>query len=137
MTVDTDMCVPMIFFFFSEPINTFHGGYKTDNEPIRLSYHQGVHYNSVVNPYKATIGVGLGLPGFQPGVSLSILVQILFIFSPKLVCLRLQNSFLRLKWTWKRTNLNSENNNCLLQLLKNCNAFVLSIYACYKAMKTL
>lgn len=52
-----------------DPINTFHSSYKTDNEPIRLSYHGNVHYNSVVDPRKATIGVGLGLPGLQPGVS--------------------------------------------------------------------
>ena len=61
----------------AEPINTFHGAYKTDNEPIRLSYHRNVHYNSVVDPYKATIGVGLGLPGFQPGVC--CISQLLFI----------------------------------------------------------
>jgi len=54
-----------------DPINTFHSSYKTDNEPIRLSYHGNVHYNSVVDPRKATIGVGLGLPGLQPGVSLA------------------------------------------------------------------
>ena len=54
-----------------DPINTFHGSYKTDNEPIRLSYHGNVHYNSVVDPRKATIGVGLGLPGLQPGVSIT------------------------------------------------------------------
>ena len=53
---------------FVDPINTFHSTYKTDNEPIRLSYHGNVHYNSVVDPRKATIGVGLGLPGLQPGV---------------------------------------------------------------------
>ena len=54
----------------SEPINTFHSSYKTDNEPIRLSYHSNVHYNGVIDPYKQTIGVGLGLPvaNFQPGV---------------------------------------------------------------------
>ena len=52
---------------FSEPINIFHGAQQTDNEPIRLSYHRGVHYNSLVDPFKATIGVGLGLPGFVPG----------------------------------------------------------------------
>jgi len=54
-----------------DPINTFHGSYKTDNEPIRLSYHGNVHYNSVVDPRNATIGVGLGLPGLQPGVSIT------------------------------------------------------------------
>lgn len=41
--------------------------HKTDNEPIRLSYQRGSHYNSIVDPYKATIGVGLGLPGYSPG----------------------------------------------------------------------
>ncbi|ESN96632.1 hypothetical protein HELRODRAFT_68163 [Helobdella robusta] len=58
-----------------EPINTFHATYETDNEPIRLSYHNNVHYNSVVDPYKATIGVGLGLPGFQPGLADKNLVR--------------------------------------------------------------
>jgi hypothetical protein len=55
--------------FFSDPINTFSCSYKTDNEPIRISYHRNTHYNSIVDPCKATIGVGLGLPGLQPGVS--------------------------------------------------------------------
>ena len=55
--------------YFSDPINTFSCSYKTDNEPIRISYHRNTHYNSIVDPYKATIGVGLGLPGLQPGVS--------------------------------------------------------------------
>ena len=54
---------------FPEPSNIFFAVYKTDNAPIRLSYHGGVHYNSVVDPYKATIGVGLGLAGYKPGVS--------------------------------------------------------------------
>lgn len=52
---------------FAEPINIFHGVHKSDNEPIRLSYQRGSHYNSIVDPYKATIGVGLGLPSFNPG----------------------------------------------------------------------
>lgn len=34
-----------------------------------MSYHRNIHYNSVVNPNKATIGVGLGLPAFKPGVT--------------------------------------------------------------------
>lgn len=55
------------FPIFSEPINIFHGVHKTDNEPIRLSYHRVSHYNSIVDPYKATVGVGLGLPSFNPG----------------------------------------------------------------------
>lgn len=53
----------------AEPINTFHGIQHHEDEPIRVSYHRNIHYNSVVNPNKATIGVGLGLPSFKPGVS--------------------------------------------------------------------
>lgn len=56
------------FFIKKEPKNTFQSVYQTDNDPIRLSYHGRNHYNSVVDPYKATIGVGLGLPSFVPGV---------------------------------------------------------------------
>ena len=58
-----------VSFFFIDPINAFHGVHQTDNAPIRLSYHRGVHYNSVVDPYNATIGVGLGLPGNHPGLA--------------------------------------------------------------------
>lgn len=66
-----------VYQYSLDPINTFHGSYKTDNEPIRISYHRNVHYNSVVDPYKATIGVGLGLPTarFQPGLAEKNLVQ--------------------------------------------------------------
>lgn len=53
--------------FCADPINIFHGVEKSDNEPIRLSYQRGSHYNSIVDPHKATIGVGLGLPNFSPG----------------------------------------------------------------------
>ncbi|NWQ72468.1 OTUD5 protein, partial [Neopipo cinnamomea] len=52
-----------------EPINTFHGIQHNEDEPIRVSYHRNIHYNSVVNPNKATIGVGLGLPSFKPGLA--------------------------------------------------------------------
>ena len=45
--------------------------YKTDNEPIRLSYHCGVHYNSIVDPWRPTAGHGLGLPDLRPGVKFS------------------------------------------------------------------
>jgi OTU domain-containing protein 5 len=58
-----------VYQYSIEPINTFHGAYKTDNDPIRVSYHRNEHYNSLVDPYKATIGVGLGLPGYQPGLA--------------------------------------------------------------------
>lgn len=52
-----------------EPINIFHTMVESDNEPIRLSYQRGSHYNSIVDPYKATIGVGLGLPAYNPGAA--------------------------------------------------------------------
>ena len=45
-----------------EPINTFQALQKSDkiNTPVRLSYHRETHYNSLVDPFKASIGVGLG-----------------------------------------------------------------------------
>jgi OTU domain-containing protein 5 len=58
-----------LYFTISEPINIFLGKHKNDNEPIRLSYQRGSHYNSIVDPYKATIGVGLGLPSYTPGLA--------------------------------------------------------------------
>lgn len=63
-----------VYHYSSEPINIFHGSQKTDNEPIRLSYHRNVHYNSIIDPYKATIGVGLGLPAFKPDIMNKALV---------------------------------------------------------------
>ena len=57
-----------VYEYSTEPKNTFQSAYQTDNEPIRLSYHGRNHYNSVRDPFKATIGVGLGLPQFIPGV---------------------------------------------------------------------
>eukprot|EP00731_Ephydatia_muelleri_P001252 Em0001g1252a len=62
------LCIP-------EPINIFFGVYKTDNAPIRLSYHGGIHYNSVVDPHTATIGVGLGLAGHKPGLADKTLIN--------------------------------------------------------------
>ncbi|XP_066601004.1 OTU domain-containing protein 5-A-like isoform X2 [Prorops nasuta] len=58
-----------LFCYSTEPINIFNGMNKSDNEPIRLSYQRGSHYNSIVDPYKATIGVGLGLPAYNPGAA--------------------------------------------------------------------
>jgi len=57
-----------VYHYSSEPINTFQGP-KSESEPIRLSYHRSVHYNSIVDPFKATVGVGLGLPAYDPGVA--------------------------------------------------------------------
>lgn len=56
-----------VYHYSSEPINIFQGP-KSESEPIRLSYHRRVHYNSIVNPFKATVGVGLGLPAYNPSV---------------------------------------------------------------------
>lgn len=64
-----------IFEYSIGPINTFHpispeaNSGCQENAPLRLSYHGTVHYNSVIDSYTATIGVGLGLPGFQPGAA--------------------------------------------------------------------
>ncbi|XP_036596598.1 OTU domain-containing protein 5-like [Trichosurus vulpecula] len=56
-----------VYQYSTEPINTFRSIQQNEDEPIRVSYHRNIHYNSVVNPNKATIGVGLGLPSFRPG----------------------------------------------------------------------
>ncbi|KAF8396383.1 hypothetical protein HHK36_018000 [Tetracentron sinense] len=55
----------LIYSYSTEPINTFHGSYNTDTPPIRLSYHHGNHYNSLVDPRRLTIGAGLGFRSLQ------------------------------------------------------------------------
>merc|ERR1719495_746434 len=58
-----------IYCYSAEPINIFQGGnVKNDaiNVPVRLCYHRAVHYNSIVDPLKPSIGVGLGLPNYSP-----------------------------------------------------------------------
>jgi hypothetical protein len=52
-----------------EPLNIFQSNYKTKDVPIRLSYHDGNHYNAVIDPLMPTAGLGLGLPGLQPGLA--------------------------------------------------------------------
>nr|GEW19905.1 OTU domain-containing protein 5-B-like isoform X1 [Tanacetum cinerariifolium] len=54
-----------IYSYTTEPINIFHGSYNTDTPPIRLSYHHGNHYNSLVDPRRLTIGAGLGFSSLQ------------------------------------------------------------------------
>ncbi|ONK71313.1 uncharacterized protein A4U43_C04F7180 [Asparagus officinalis] len=49
-----------IYCYSTEPINIFQGSYNTDTPPIRLSYHHGNHYNSLVDPRRMTVGAGLG-----------------------------------------------------------------------------
>eukprot|EP00092_Neocalanus_flemingeri_P022135 GFUD01024011.1.p1 GENE.GFUD01024011.1~~GFUD01024011.1.p1 ORF type:complete len:552 (-),score=140.82 GFUD01024011.1:329-1984(-) len=61
-----------IYCYSSEPINIFQHINRTDSEltiPIRLCYHRGVHYNSLIDPNNASLGVGLGLPGLKPGMA--------------------------------------------------------------------
>ncbi|KAG8064434.1 hypothetical protein GUJ93_ZPchr0004g39025 [Zizania palustris] len=58
-----------IYSYSTEPINIFQGSYDTDVPPIRLSYHHGNHYNSVVDPRRLTVGAGLGFSSLR-GVSL-------------------------------------------------------------------
>jgi len=58
-----------VYQYGCDPMNTFHAPHQTDNPAIRVSYHGNIHYNSVVDPYAATIGVGLGLPQFYPGLA--------------------------------------------------------------------
>lgn len=35
-------------------------------QPLRLSYHRYSHYNAILDPYKSSVGVGLGLAGYRP-----------------------------------------------------------------------
>ena len=39
---------------------------NANDVPIRLSYHDGNHYNAVIDPLVPTAGLGLGLPGLMP-----------------------------------------------------------------------
>lgn len=55
-----------------EPINIFHEEYYKNNDadpPIRLCYMDGNHYNAIIDPLVPTAGLGLGLPGLQPGLA--------------------------------------------------------------------
>ncbi|XP_052869469.1 uncharacterized protein LOC128275113 [Anopheles cruzii] len=56
-----------LYCYQIEPINIFNSDQiNNGNEPLRLSYQRGSHYNAIVNPYKASVGVGLGLAGYRP-----------------------------------------------------------------------
>jgi len=66
-------CRPIhIYCYSSEPINIFQHIPQSESEvsiPMRLCYHRGVHYNSLVDPNNASLGMGLGLPGLKPGIN--------------------------------------------------------------------
>lgn len=72
----------LVFWFFfwvcTEPINIFHGSYETDLPPIRLSYHRGNHYNSLVDPRNPAVGAGLGF-GSLRGVSICIMIILRYL----------------------------------------------------------
>jgi OTU-like cysteine protease len=51
-----------------QPMN-IHAEYKTSDPPIRLSFHDGNHYNAIIDPLVPTAGLGLGLPGLKPGLA--------------------------------------------------------------------
>ncbi|ETN58610.1 OTU domain-containing protein 5-A [Anopheles darlingi] len=56
-----------LYCYQVEPINIFNSDQiNNGNEPLRLAYQRGSHYNAIVNPYKASVGVGLGLAGYRP-----------------------------------------------------------------------
>lgn len=58
-----------IFASQPEPLNLFQTAYDDQNPPMRLSYHNGNHYNSIRDPKNPAVGIGLGLPAFQPGLA--------------------------------------------------------------------
>ncbi|XP_035782263.1 uncharacterized protein LOC118461255 isoform X1 [Anopheles albimanus] len=56
-----------LYCYQIEPINIFNSDQiNNGNEPLRLAYQRSSHYNAIVNPYKASVGVGLGLAGYRP-----------------------------------------------------------------------
>ncbi|KAF2358856.1 OTU domain [Trinorchestia longiramus] len=58
-----------VYCYSSEPINIFQSSVDSDNPCIRLSYHRGTHYNSLIDPLNPSCGVGLGLPNLVPGLA--------------------------------------------------------------------
>ena len=45
------------------------GGGGGNHAPLRLTYHGRNHYNVLFDPNEPDVGVGLGLPGLQPGLA--------------------------------------------------------------------
>lgn len=49
------------------PINIYNSEQINNGyQPLRLSYHRYSHYNAILDPYKSSVGVGLGLAGYRP-----------------------------------------------------------------------
>jgi len=53
-----------VYCYHTEPINIFNASSMNSYEPIRVSYHRMCHYNSITNPKKPSVLVGLGLPNY-------------------------------------------------------------------------
>ncbi|XP_061390509.1 OTU domain-containing protein 5-A [Musca vetustissima] len=56
-----------VYCYKPTPINIFNSEQLNNGyAPLRLSYQRGSHYNAILDPYNATVGVGLGLAGYKP-----------------------------------------------------------------------
>ncbi|KAL3781276.1 hypothetical protein ACHAWO_012109 [Cyclotella atomus] len=63
---------PMNIFQQEEAKASSGGGEESTaavNHPIRLLYMDGNHYDALIDPLVPTAGLGLGLPGLQPGLA--------------------------------------------------------------------
>jgi len=48
-------------------LNILQGNYKNSEPPIRLLYRNNNHYDALIDPFEASIGVGLGIPELGAG----------------------------------------------------------------------
>ncbi|XP_055854519.1 uncharacterized protein LOC129918169 isoform X2 [Episyrphus balteatus] len=56
-----------LYCYKSMPINIFNAEQQNNGyPPLRLAYQRGSHYNAIIDPFNATVGVGLGLAGYKP-----------------------------------------------------------------------
>jgi OTU domain-containing protein 5 len=57
----------IVLFPLPEPINIYNSEQINNGyAPLRLSYQRCSHYNAIIDPYNASVGVGLGLAGYSP-----------------------------------------------------------------------
>lgn len=56
-----------LYCYETKPINIYNSEQINNGyQPLRLSYHRYSHYNAILDPYKSSVGVGLGLAGYRP-----------------------------------------------------------------------
>lgn len=56
-----------LYCYDMTPINIYNPEQINNGfDPLRLSYHRYSHYNCILDPYKSSVGVGLGLAGYRP-----------------------------------------------------------------------